>query len=209
MKLFKNYIILFDTEWFTLWNIPPLQPCPDSGASFEPTLSSQTPVWTFAYPLKINYERVFVPSCSWPQEDDRPVYFSFFAYDGADNTMAYYMMKPTNNQQDDGIPSMIPVLMSSTVTNGFEGGDLYGDMRVCDDWLIQPWGADERIAVNMTKTPTTRRGITPNKTFLLWASHRSSDILQCFDLCPTSGRLCCSVNDNDYEIRVMDYIVPL
>lgn len=202
MKLFTNHIILLDIEWFTLWNIPPLQ------SSAEPIVPSQTPVWTFSHPHKGGYDRISIPSSPWPQDACRPIYFNLSANDGVRNVIAYYMMTPVVNQHDNGIPSLIPVLMTSAETSGFDGGDLYGDMRVCDNWLIQPWVEDERMVVNMTKIPRTRREDTPTKTLLLWASHRSSDSLQCFDFCPISGRLCCSVDDNGYEIRVMDYIVP-
>jgi hypothetical protein len=119
------------------------------------------------------------------------------------------MLKSTGNQHDDGIPSSIPVLMRWGITHGFQGGDLYGDMRFSNDWLVQPWVEDDQVVINVAKIPATRREDTPMKTLLLWASHRDDDVLQCFDFCPVSGRLCCTVADNGFEVRVMDFIVPL
>jgi hypothetical protein len=192
-----------------LWNIPPLQPCADSAASVESTLTSQTPVWTFSHPQKGGYDEIWTSSSSWPQDAYRPIYFNLAAVDGLEPIILYYMMKPTRNQQDDGISSLIPALMAEVVIDGFSGQSLDGNMHFCDNWLIQPWVDDKQIAVNITKIPTTRRGDTPNQTLPLWETQRSSDSLQCFDLCPISGRLCCSVIEDGYEIRVMDYVVPL
>jgi hypothetical protein len=193
-----------------LWNIPPLQPCANLEALIEPILLRQTPVWNFAHPRKGGYDEISIPSTTWPQDANRPIYFSLSATDLSEHSIAYYMMKSTGNQQDDGIPTLIPLLMASAVTDGFVGGDrdLHGDMRVCDDWLIQPWVEDPSVVVNITRIPTTRREDTPNKTFQLWRSYHPWHEIQCYDLCPTSGRLCCSLKDDGYEIRVMDYIVP-
>jgi hypothetical protein len=116
------------------------------------------------------------------------------------------MMKPICNEHD--MPDFIPVLMVLTETAGFDGGGGYGEMSACGHWLIQSWLEDEKIAVNITRAPTTRREETPSKTLSLWTPHRASDILQSFDLCPISGRLCCSLHENSHEIRVMDYMIP-
>lgn len=78
------------------------------------------------------------------------------------HTIAYYMMKPICNKPD------IPVLMAWTETLGFGGGDAYGEMSVCGDWLIQSWLEEKQIAVNITRAPTTRREETPTKTLCLW-----------------------------------------
>jgi hypothetical protein len=138
-----------------------------------------------------------------------PDYFSLSA-ESQNHQISYYTLKPTGNQQGDGIPSSIPVLMARGVTD-FGGGDLYGEMRICNDCLIQPWLEDDQVVVNVAKVPVTRPADTDNtpmKTLVLWTP-RSGDVLQCFDFCPVSGRLCCTVAGNGFEVRVMDFIVPL
>ena len=211
MILLHKIVLLFDNDRFTLWNIPPLQPRTERGDDLEPILSLLTPVWTFSHPANGGYEQLVIPAGPWPQGTGRPHYFDICASDG-EHTIAYYMLKPANFGNDHDLPPYIPVLMTSVGINSFEGGDVgesYGDLRSCDDWLVQPWLEEDKVVVNMTKMPDTRQGDTQNHTFVLWSPRRPSDGTQCFDLCTISGRVCCAVDDESQEIRVMDYIVPL